>query len=236
MALLEVEDLRVGYGFPVLIGISFEVEEGETCVLFGLNGAGKTTTVATIAGLLKPDGGSIRFDGDEIGGRGPDLARAIAASPSSPRAGGCSRRSACRTTCASGVDATARPGPGRGAARARLRVLPPPGRTPGPGGGHAVRRRAADAGDRPGAHVEAQAAADRRGVARAQPGAGQDRVRGRQADQRRRRHRGHRRAERRRAAVRRPGADHGEGHAHLPGVGDEIQSANLRETYLGGDH
>ncbi|MGI9053553.1 MAG: ATP-binding cassette domain-containing protein, partial [Ilumatobacteraceae bacterium] len=55
MALLEVEELRVGYGFPVLMGISFEVEEGETAVLFGLNGAGKTTTVATIAGLLKPD-------------------------------------------------------------------------------------------------------------------------------------------------------------------------------------
>ena len=71
MALLEVEELRVGYGFPVLMGISFEVEEGETAVLFGLNGAGKTTTVATIAGLLKPDSGSIRFQGEEIGGRRP---------------------------------------------------------------------------------------------------------------------------------------------------------------------
>ena len=69
MALLEVDSLRVGYGFPVLMGISFEVEEGETAVMFGLNGAGKTTTVSTIAGLLKPDGGSIRFDGKEIGGR-----------------------------------------------------------------------------------------------------------------------------------------------------------------------
>ena len=69
MALLEVEGLRVGYGFPVLLGISFEVEEGETAVLFGLNGAGKTTTVATIAGLLTPDAGSIRFDGVEIAGR-----------------------------------------------------------------------------------------------------------------------------------------------------------------------
>jgi branched-chain amino acid transport system ATP-binding protein len=69
MALLEVEDLRVGYGFPVLHGISFEVEEGETGVLFGLNGAGKTTTVTTIAGLLRPDSGSIRFDGREIAGR-----------------------------------------------------------------------------------------------------------------------------------------------------------------------
>ena len=69
MALLEVEGLRVGYGFPVLHGISFSVEEGETAVLFGLNGAGKTTTVSTIAGLLRPDAGSIRFDGQEIGGR-----------------------------------------------------------------------------------------------------------------------------------------------------------------------
>ena len=71
MALLEVEELRVGYGFPVLMGISFVVEEGETAVLFGLNGAGKTTTVATIAGLLKPDSGSIRFQGEEIGGHAP---------------------------------------------------------------------------------------------------------------------------------------------------------------------
>jgi branched-chain amino acid transport system ATP-binding protein len=68
MALLEVTDLRVGYGFPVLMGISFEVEEGETAVLFGLNGAGKTTTVTTVAGMLKPDSGSIRFEGDEVGG------------------------------------------------------------------------------------------------------------------------------------------------------------------------
>ena len=68
MSLLEVRGLRVGYGFPVLMGIDFDVEEGETAVLFGLNGAGKTTTVATIAGLLRPDAGSIRFGGDEIGG------------------------------------------------------------------------------------------------------------------------------------------------------------------------
>ncbi len=71
MALLEIDELRVGYGFPVLMDISFEVEEGETAVLFGLNGAGKTTTVATIAGLLKPDSGAIRFDGTDIAGRSP---------------------------------------------------------------------------------------------------------------------------------------------------------------------
>ena len=66
MSLLEIENLRVGYGFPVLMGISFAVEEGETAVMFGLNGAGKTTTVASIAGLLKPESGTIRFDGTDI--------------------------------------------------------------------------------------------------------------------------------------------------------------------------
>jgi branched-chain amino acid transport system ATP-binding protein len=66
VSLLEVESLRVGYGFPVLMGITFVVEQGERAVLFGLNGAGKTTTVASIAGLLRPEGGSIRFDGEDI--------------------------------------------------------------------------------------------------------------------------------------------------------------------------
>ncbi len=87
MALLEVDDLRVGYGFPVLHGISFQVEEGETAVLFGLNGAGKTTTVATIAGLLTPEGGSVRFAGDDIGGRSPAglVAEGISLSPEGRR-------------------------------------------------------------------------------------------------------------------------------------------------------
>ena len=88
MALLEVSDLEVGYGaYPVLHGISFEVEAGETCVLFGLNGAGKTTTVTTIAGLLKPTRGSITFDGEPIGGRPPAslVARGISLSPEGRR-------------------------------------------------------------------------------------------------------------------------------------------------------
>jgi len=88
MALLEVEDLVAGYGsYPVLHGISFEIEAGETCVLFGLNGAGKTTTVSTLAGLLRPTGGRIRFDGDLITGRSPAalVARGIALCPEGRR-------------------------------------------------------------------------------------------------------------------------------------------------------
>ncbi|MDX6214939.1 MAG: branched-chain amino acid transport system ATP-binding protein [Frankiales bacterium] len=69
MSLLEVEGLRTGYGaLPVLQGISFSVEEGETAVLFGLNGAGKTTTVNAIAGLLPAWEGQVRLDGKVISG------------------------------------------------------------------------------------------------------------------------------------------------------------------------
>ncbi len=72
MSLLEVSDLRVGYGaLPVLGGVSFNVEEGETAVLLGLNGAGKTTTVLTIAGLLKPWSGAITLEGKDITGTDP---------------------------------------------------------------------------------------------------------------------------------------------------------------------
>jgi branched-chain amino acid transport system ATP-binding protein len=73
MALLEVEDLRAGYGeLPVLQGIDFTVNEGQTCVLLGLNGAGKTTTVSNLVGLYKPWKGSVvRFDGEEVTGRAP---------------------------------------------------------------------------------------------------------------------------------------------------------------------
>ena len=72
MALLEISDLVVGYGaHPVLHGIDFVVEEGEVCVLLGLNGAGKTTTVSTVAGLLKPQAGSVTFDGKALGRKPP---------------------------------------------------------------------------------------------------------------------------------------------------------------------
>lgn len=87
MALLEIDHLEAGYGFPVLMGIDFTVEEGETAVLFGLNGAGKTTTVASIAGLIRPTGGEIRFDGTNIAGKTPTelVALGVALSPEGRR-------------------------------------------------------------------------------------------------------------------------------------------------------
>ena len=78
MSLLEVEDLRTGYGaLPVLQGISFSVEEGETAVMFGLNGAGKTTTVNALAGLLPIWSGDVRLDGRSL--KGLDAPRVVAA-------------------------------------------------------------------------------------------------------------------------------------------------------------
>jgi branched-chain amino acid transport system ATP-binding protein len=72
MSLLVVDSLRTGYGIlPVLQGISFNVEEGETAVMFGLNGAGKTTTVNAIAGLLPAWQGQIVFDGVNIANLAP---------------------------------------------------------------------------------------------------------------------------------------------------------------------
>jgi branched-chain amino acid transport system ATP-binding protein len=87
-ALLEVEDLRAGYGsVPVLQGVSFSVAEGETAVMFGLNGAGKSTTVNTIVGLLKTWGGQVRFDGEVISGKpaAEIVKRGVALSPEGRR-------------------------------------------------------------------------------------------------------------------------------------------------------
>jgi branched-chain amino acid transport system ATP-binding protein len=67
--LLAVDGLETAYGGIVALrGISFAVEAGTVVALVGANGAGKSTTLNTISGLLAPRAGSIRFDGQEIGG------------------------------------------------------------------------------------------------------------------------------------------------------------------------
>ena len=63
---MDVQDLRSGYGaLPVLHGVSFQVNQGETAVLLGLNGAGKSTTVLNLCGAIRPWAGSITFDGQD---------------------------------------------------------------------------------------------------------------------------------------------------------------------------
>ncbi len=64
MNVIEVTDLVKRYdGRAAVDGVTFAVEDGEIFGILGPNGAGKTTTVESIAGLRRPDAGSIRVLG-----------------------------------------------------------------------------------------------------------------------------------------------------------------------------
>jgi len=66
--LLELDDVAVAYGaIQALKGISLVVRRGEIVAMIGANGAGKTTTLKSIVRLLPLAGGSIRFEGRELG-------------------------------------------------------------------------------------------------------------------------------------------------------------------------
>ena len=70
--LLEVNDLKVGYGnIEALHGISFNVDKGEIVTLIGANGAGKTSTLLTLSRLPKPEAptvlsGDVLYKGNSI--------------------------------------------------------------------------------------------------------------------------------------------------------------------------
>ena len=67
--LLEVSGIETSYGLSrVLFDISLTVAPGEIVSLLGRNGMGKTTTVRSIMGLTRATSGSIRFAGAEIRG------------------------------------------------------------------------------------------------------------------------------------------------------------------------
>ena len=68
--MLEVMGLKVSYGgINAVKGIDFRIEAGELVTLIGANGAGKTTTLKTLAGLMRPTAGSIRYDARDVTGR-----------------------------------------------------------------------------------------------------------------------------------------------------------------------
>jgi len=67
MPLLEVRDLRKHFGgIAAVDGVTFDVAEGKVVGLIGPNGAGKTTVFNLISRLYDPDGGSIRFQGQDL--------------------------------------------------------------------------------------------------------------------------------------------------------------------------
>ena len=72
-ALLEVSNVETYYG-PIMAirGVSFSVERGSIVTILGANGAGKTTILKTVAGVMDPQKGSVRFEGREIQGQDPD--------------------------------------------------------------------------------------------------------------------------------------------------------------------
>ena len=72
--LLRVEVITAGYGkVPIVREASFMVSPGELVAVIGPNGAGKSTALKAIMGLLKPTGGRVIFDGQEITGMRTDL-------------------------------------------------------------------------------------------------------------------------------------------------------------------
>lgn len=71
--MLAVTNLTVSYGaIRALKGVSFTVERGEIVSLIGSNGAGKTTTLHAVSNLIRKQGGSVVFDGEDITSLAPD--------------------------------------------------------------------------------------------------------------------------------------------------------------------
>ena len=65
--LLEVSDLRAGYGAtPILQGVEFSVGKGEIVAIIGRNGVGKTTALRAVMGLAQLRAGRIAFDGEDL--------------------------------------------------------------------------------------------------------------------------------------------------------------------------
>ena len=71
--ILQLLNVESNYG-PVqaLRGVSLSVTEGKIVTVLGANGAGKTTTLKTISGIIAPLKGQVKFRGQEIQGRSPD--------------------------------------------------------------------------------------------------------------------------------------------------------------------
>ena len=82
--MLDIKDLATAYGkIEALKGVSLSAKPGEVTCLLGPNGAGKTTLMMTLAGILRPQRGSIKLDGAELVSKSPAeiVARGLALVP-----------------------------------------------------------------------------------------------------------------------------------------------------------
>lgn len=65
--MIEVRDLKKHFGpQPVLDGVSFRIEAGESLVIIGRSGCGKSVLLKHIIGLLRPDSGTVIIEGEDI--------------------------------------------------------------------------------------------------------------------------------------------------------------------------
>lgn len=73
-ALLNINNLSKSFGgLKAVQNVTLRVPQGSLTALIGPNGAGKTTLFALMSGFLKPDSGSVHFDGVDITGRAPHI-------------------------------------------------------------------------------------------------------------------------------------------------------------------
>src|SRR5690349_22029324 len=67
MTAIQINSVEKSYkAFKALKGVSLTIEQGEFFGLLGPNGAGKTTLISTIAGLIRPDVGSVKIHGHDV--------------------------------------------------------------------------------------------------------------------------------------------------------------------------
>ena len=71
-ALVELRDLRFGYGERVILdGITLTIPRGKVTALMGASGGGKTTVMRLIGGQYRAQSGSLTFDGQEVASLNP---------------------------------------------------------------------------------------------------------------------------------------------------------------------
>jgi branched-chain amino acid transport system ATP-binding protein len=76
MSELALEDFTVARnGRPVVSDVNLTIPAGEVTALLGPNGAGKSSMVLGVAGVLKPESGTVKLDGEDLTGRRPERIR-----------------------------------------------------------------------------------------------------------------------------------------------------------------
>ena len=69
MAMLEIKDISIRFGgVQALDDVTFSLKHGEILGLIGPNGAGKTTLFNCVSGVLKPNNGTITYEGQNLAG------------------------------------------------------------------------------------------------------------------------------------------------------------------------